>query len=52
MTARENERIVRQAHAAYGERDLDRTVASYAEDAERFQVATGDTYRGREGYRQ
>lgn len=51
MSARDNEALVREGHAAYSDHDLDRAVANYAEDAERLNVATGETFRGPEGHK-
>lgn len=52
MSAHGNEAIVREAHEAFNAGDLDRAVAYAAEDAEWVTVATGETFRGPEGYRQ
>jgi len=51
MSARNNEAIVREAHEAFNARDLDRAAAYAAEDAEWVTVATGETFRGPEGYK-
>ena len=51
MSARENEAMVREGHAAYNEHDFDGAVANYAEDAVRFMVPTGESYEGKEGYK-
>ena len=51
MSARDNEAIVRDTHEAFNARDLDRAASHVAEDAEYLFVATGETFRGPEGYR-
>lgn len=51
MSARDNAAIVREAHAAFNARELDRAVAHAAEDLEWVVVATGEVFRGPEGYR-
>lgn len=51
MSARDNEAIVRETHEAFNARDLDRAAAYAAEDAEWVTVATGETFRGPEGYK-
>jgi steroid delta-isomerase-like uncharacterized protein len=44
MSARENE--------AYDRHDFDGAVGNYAENAVRFMVPTGESYEGKEGYKQ
>lgn len=52
MSARDNEAIARETHEAFNARDLDRAAAYAIEDAEWVIVATGETLRGPEGYKQ
>ncbi len=42
---------MRETHEAFNARDLDRAAGYAAEDAEWVTVATGETFRGPEGYK-
>jgi steroid delta-isomerase-like uncharacterized protein len=52
MAAQENARIARAHFEAFNNRDFDREVDTLAPDTEWTNVATGETRRGIEGYRQ
>ena len=52
MPAQDNAALVRAAYEAFNDRDLDRAAALAAEELEWLNVATGETFRGPEGYRQ
>ena len=52
MSARDNEALARGAHEAFNERDFDRAAGYVAEDLEWVNVATGETFRGPQGYEQ
>jgi steroid delta-isomerase-like uncharacterized protein len=52
MSAQDNAMLARAAYGAFNERDFDRAAALVAEDLELINVATGETFRGPEGFRQ
>lgn len=52
MAAQENARIARLHPEAFNNRDFEPAVASLAPDGEWVNVATGQTFRGRDAYRQ
>lgn len=49
MLPRDNEALVREAHAAYNDHDFDRVVSYDADDHEWVTVATEETFWGAEG---
>ncbi|HEX8692308.1 MAG TPA: ester cyclase [Longimicrobium sp.] len=50
MTTQEIRDLVRTVYDAYNARDFDRSASLVAEDAELVNVATGQVFRGREGF--
>ncbi len=52
MSAQENARVVRAHYALFNKRDFDQAAILNAPDATWVNVATGETFRGPEGYRQ
>jgi ketosteroid isomerase-like protein len=52
MSAQDNAMLARAAYGAFNERDFDRAAALVAEDLELINVATGETFRGPEGFKQ
>lgn len=43
---------IRQAHQAFNQRDFDQGVASMSEDVTYHDRARGETYRGRDGFKE
>lgn len=50
MTTQEIKELVRTVYDAYNERDFGRSAAVVADDVELINVATGQVFRGREGF--
>lgn len=52
MSVQENMRVVRAHYALFNKRDFDQAAILNTPDATWVNVATGETFRGPEGYRQ
>jgi hypothetical protein len=51
MSAQDNAMLARAPYEAFNDRDFDRAAALVAEELEGVNVATGETFRGLEGYK-